>query len=295
MRFAGHQKFHIREGWLLKGLRLLQNPEGTALFRNREEAAKRLSLGLNMVRSLRYWLPATRLVKESSKGDMELTALGQLILDYDPYLESESTLWLIHANLATNRDDATTWYWFFNHYRQPQFSRRDLIAGLTEWVILQGGVVSGDSLAADATCLLNTYVSADAEADDEESLECPLAALGLLRQVGKDAYRLGRPRLTRLNPVLVLRTMVEWQNEHLPGSNQVQFSQVLREPCNAGAVFALDSVGLAEVLGRLSDRFPQYAAKFVRTAGLESIVLPPASVEELTQEIFRQVRWEGIA
>lgn len=294
MRFAAHQKFHIREGWLLKGLRVLQDPSALGLFRNREEAARRLSLGVNMVRSLRYWLLATQLVREESKGELSVSPFGQLVLQDDPYLESDSTLWLIHGNLATNRDEATTWYWFFNHFRRHHFSRSEVLAELQQWVILQGHQVASESLNSDVSCLINTYISSDGREDPEESLDCPLSGLGMLRQVGKDVYRLVQPRLDRLNPLLVLRIMVRWQVQHLPGSWQVGFSQVLREPGNAGAIFALDSLGLAEVLARLGDRFPQYSVKFVRTAGLESIVLPSVSEEELTEEIFRQIRWEGI-
>lgn len=295
MRFAGHQKFHIREGWLLKGLRLLQEPDSSSLFRKREEAAKRLSLGVNMVRALRYWLVATRLVEEGAKGDLLTTPLGQLVLANDPYLESESTLWLVHANLATNQEGATTWYWFFNIFRRLQFTKSELISELTQWAILQGGQVSPDSIGADVACLISTYSSADTLEEDEESLDCPLTALGLLRRIGKDGYRLNRPRSARLHPLLVLRTMVLWQQENTPGSNQVAFSQVLREPGNAGAIFALDSVILAEMLALLSDRYPEYAPKFVRTAGLETIVLPQVSTDEITTIILKQAKWEGIA
>ena len=76
-----------------------------------------------MVDSIRYWLKATRLINPDKEKGIILTDTAQTILKKDPYFEWDGTLFLIHYLLATNKESATTWYWFFNH-----FSARDLIS-----------------------------------------------------------------------------------------------------------------------------------------------------------------------
>src|SRR5712691_5041349 len=99
MYFAKHESFYIRDGWLYKGLRAtIDDP---MIFVS-SDAPERLGLGKNMVRALRYWMQATGLTEEfweNRARAQHLTSLGQVILDNDPYLELEGSLWLIHHQL----------------------------------------------------------------------------------------------------------------------------------------------------------------------------------------------------
>src|SRR5690554_1986226 len=115
MAFARHETFYIRDGWLRKGLKHV-NKAGFDFF-NKDIAPEELGMGKNMVSSLKFWLQATSFVKQKGSGKdskTETTEFANKILEYDPYLEDEGTLWLIHYNLATNKEYSTTWYWFFN-------------------------------------------------------------------------------------------------------------------------------------------------------------------------------------
>ena len=116
MYFAKHETFHIRDGWLTKGLLTIQ--EQPRIFLD-DEAPEELGLGKNMVRALRFWMQATGLAEEIFEDGQKIqkaTKLGELIRDYDPYLETDGSLWLIHYNLVCSKEFATSWYWFFNHY-----------------------------------------------------------------------------------------------------------------------------------------------------------------------------------
>lgn len=105
MRFGGHETFAAREGWLHKGLRLLQeDPEKFT----QDDVADHLGVGRNMGRSIRHWLQATQLAEVVHGGHSEkrsllqMTALGRTIWDRDPYLLSEGLLWILHVNLVTD-------------------------------------------------------------------------------------------------------------------------------------------------------------------------------------------------
>lgn len=84
IRLKGHEKFHLREGWIAKGLygvsanpRVFSGSDGT----------DQLGVGTNMVKSIKYWMLAMGLIKEGQKNGAELTDLGKMILKYDPFLE----------------------------------------------------------------------------------------------------------------------------------------------------------------------------------------------------------------
>ena len=51
-------------------------------------------------------------LRENNVTVQRLTNFANIVWEYDKYLEEEGTIWLIHYNLATNNDLATTWYGF---------------------------------------------------------------------------------------------------------------------------------------------------------------------------------------
>src|SRR3990172_6129188 len=113
---ARHDTFHIRDGWLLKGLNAIEE-DPTAL--SRPDAQHGLGVGKNMVSSIRYWLQATGLAIPSEhrvdgRTQLKWTTLARFIVERDPYLEDIATLWLLHLELSSARDVATFWYWAFN-------------------------------------------------------------------------------------------------------------------------------------------------------------------------------------
>ena len=86
--FARHETFHIRTGWLRKGLTALKKDKHIFL---EDKAMEELGIGKNMVSSLRYWLQAVGLTQEeyNSRGQkiQVMTELANDLLDFDKYFE----------------------------------------------------------------------------------------------------------------------------------------------------------------------------------------------------------------
>ena len=77
----------------------------------------------------------------------------------DPYLEDPATLWLLHWQIAGNRTRATTWFWAFNYFHEPEFTREILSAALLKWTqISTKKAVAESSLKRDVEVFLRTYV-----------------------------------------------------------------------------------------------------------------------------------------
>ena len=110
--FAGHETFAFCYSWLKKGVDLLKTDPET--FR-REDAIVRLGVGKNMVRSIRHWCLATRVAEEEAGTHsrcLRPTDLGNRLLSdegWDPFLEDDATLWLLHWKLASKGTRAATW------------------------------------------------------------------------------------------------------------------------------------------------------------------------------------------
>ena len=53
IRLKGHEKFHLREGWIAKGL---YGVSKNAKVFTGNEGTDQLGVGTNMVKSIKYWM-----------------------------------------------------------------------------------------------------------------------------------------------------------------------------------------------------------------------------------------------
>ena len=60
--FARHDTFHIRDGWLTKGLNLVKQN-----LLSKQDIHHDIGVGINMLKSIKHWLEATNLVKRFIK------------------------------------------------------------------------------------------------------------------------------------------------------------------------------------------------------------------------------------
>src|SRR5688572_19827680 len=138
MIFAAHESFHLRQGWLRKGLRGIE--QDPYLF-GRDDATDVLGVGRNMVSAIRYWLQATGVARAATEqvdgkriSRFGPTQLGHLLITHDPFIEDEGSLWFIHYELATNHEQGTTWSWFFNRFGVRHFTQDMFLAHLRRYV-----------------------------------------------------------------------------------------------------------------------------------------------------------------
>ena len=267
MKFKGHESFYIRRGWLYKGLKHVQKREDIFLAK---EAMEELGLGSNMVKSLRYWLQATGLTREVNEGGkrvQHMTPLGELVWEFDPYMEEMGTLWLLHLQLASNQELATSWYEFFNEFSMQEFQKEDFVR------FIQGKAEAAESsLGSDFDCLMSTYIPRSllkGKVDPESNMECPLGNLQLIGYTSsKDKiYRRQKISGSAVPECIFMSALMEEAGERKEISLQEMLSGGQDKP-GAGRLFQLDLVALLEVLYRLEKKA---ALKVVRTAGLDVV------------------------
>jgi len=179
--FGRHETFPLRFGWLTKGF---QGLRGNANVFNDPEATVTLGVGKNMVHAIAYWMHTMRLA-EPNDGGFKPTALGNLLLGEqgDPYLEDEATLWLLHWLIASNPQQATGFFWFFNRFSLPRFSESEVQSALEAFVQQSIKRKAKSTLKSDVNTLLRMYSPTAVRGDvpSEDSFDSPMSLLRLVQ------------------------------------------------------------------------------------------------------------------
>ena len=143
-RFSGHETFPCRYTWLPKAVVALQ--KDPHLFKDMDEAMVILGVGKNMVRAIRFWVEAAKVVEKQGKDDFVVTPLGQMLLGMegsDPYLEDMQTLWLVHWNFSTHREAPIfAWDFLMNQWQEPEMTPSLVVRDFEKGAISQGRKLS---------------------------------------------------------------------------------------------------------------------------------------------------------
>ncbi|WP_297648656.1 DUF4007 family protein [uncultured Treponema sp.] len=288
MKYRGHETFSIRKNWLAKGMEAVH--ENPGIFTDKTlEPMDELGIGRNMVVSLRYWLKAVGLTKEekskeSRKTETVFTPLGKIVYGNDQFVEEAGTLWLLQNELATNRENATSWYFFFNEFNLTEFTKDDFVTELLKFDKGKGGTTALSSFDSDFECIVNTYVSRfknAAEIDPEDNIESPFAELGLLDSIGsgKKLYRKVIPPKQNIPPLIFLASLYRMCEKNEDGGAKLEYknfeiplSDIQNRKNSAGKVFNLDVITLMDILSELETL---NLLKVVRTSGLDVVRLLP--------------------
>ena len=275
MKFRAHDTFFIRKGWLSKGMRCVANKPDVFISRD-ENPMDVLGIGANMVKALRYWLQVVGLTTEPNKGkrSQSFTDLGRLIYEHDTYIEELGTLCLLQYCLASQKDDATAWYFFFNEFSMSEFSREDFVSALQKYIRMRDNETDYAirSLNEDFQCIINTYLprykSNPTKVSPENNIDCPFGELGLVDILNKrkKTYKKSTPTSEMLNPYVILAVIVDNAGDR----KEVSLNELLNAPCNIGKVYNLDSITMLDVLYRIEKLG---LIKINRTAGLDVITI----------------------
>jgi hypothetical protein len=291
--FSGHETFPLRYGWLKKAFDAVaesadEDGNKRKVFLS-DDAIARFGVGKNMVASMRHWATFAGVISDSEHDDQLIpTPLGNLIFGAtacDPYMESPSTLWLIHWKIAS-QPAMTPWYWAFNHFTARTFRRDDLVSGLVKLAATRGWKRAAEmTIRRDVECLVRTYVVPSAGTHEalEDSLESPLGELALIRLIGKrDDYQFVRGAKPTLTPGVFSYALNAFWNR-MGTTRTLSFEMVAHEAGSPGRVFLLDEADLASRLSSI-EAHTKGQFRWSETAGLKQIIRErPLSEEKALQ------------
>ncbi len=248
----------------------------------RDEALAELGVGKNMVRSIRHWCLATGLVQETNGAGLarplQPTDLAEKLLGdkgWDPYLEDVGSLWLLHWQLTTGLTRGFVWHLLFSIYLEPEFTRLSLQKFLLNQLEQRGIKTTDGAIEREIEFCLRTYLPAKMKlgAISEETLDCPLAELDLLRFLPDDGfYRFNIGPKMSLPLGIFGYALLTFFSRTVESRRTVGIDEVIYQPGSPGQVFKLDENTVIEYLESL-EGFTSGMIRLQETAGLTQIYL----------------------
>lgn len=282
IKLQGHEKFALREGWLNKGLIMVaKNP---AAFQGKE-GPDIFGIGNNMVKSLRYWLKAFGLIEETPGKGARLTSIGELILKNDPYFEDIFTIWLLHSHIAKNKDEATSWYMFFNNVDVEDLEKTQIENILLREIrkYAAGIAFSEKSVGNDLDVLLNMYGKSKEVSDPEDKSISPLAQLGLIKNIG-GKYSKNHPNRKDVSELIILYELAYLLAE----KESIAIDDAINGINGLARIYQISTVMANEILDKLDTL--EYI-RVNRTAGLDVIYkMKDFSAVSVVEEYYNKTR-----
>jgi hypothetical protein len=270
--FARHETFHARYGWFRKAV--VAAADDPHIF-TADDATVTLGVGKNMVRAIRYWGEAAKVITdlppENSKrrgSAVGVTRNGQAILSTagaDPFLEAPGTLWLLHWWMLSPPCDLPAWWLAFHRFPAVEFSELELVDFINEEVARSAWSAPHESsVQKDVSCLLRTFATVDATGRTtlDDLLDSPFRALGLLErsQEGKGRFRFLLGPKPSLPDELVTHAVLDWMARR-GSARTVSTANATHETGSPGKAFRLSERVLTDSVGKVADRLHLGAVK----------------------------------
>lgn len=251
--FSGHDSFQCRQLWLKKGYDFVREGQ---LF-NSEDAVVNLGVGKNMVSAIRYWLKAFNVIDSKDNPTEFGTRLFDEESGYDPYLEDEASLWLLHYQLVKT-GLASIYSIIFNEFRKEKlfFTKESFSNYLKRLQELNPGLSFNDNtIAKDFSVFVNMYKYDKGNNDIENSFSGVLSELGILKTSfiqdnnGKkiEQYQIENSERDSLSEAVILYSILDNQDY----GNSISLNSLEFDTNSPSSVFALNRSGLVNKISRI--------------------------------------------
>jgi hypothetical protein len=295
--FGGHEKFVFRYGWLKKGVDgVLENP----LIFSSDEALVKLGVGKNMVRSIRYWCLSAGLIEEMDEiglaKPLRTTKLANKLLNkngWDPYLEDIGSMWILHWQLSTNRSLAYIWNILFSNFLETEFTKRQLATFLHSSFEHNGIHTTAGTIDREIDVCLRTYVPGVRSKSGtiaEETLDCPLAELNIIRFIPNDnIYRFNIGPKISLPQGVFGYALLSFIYSRALNRRTIAVDECLYQEGSPGQVFKLDENSVVEYLENLENN-TNGKIRLEETAGLRQIYLDESIGMNYEDSAYEQLK-----
>lgn len=285
LRFSGHDTFHCREQWLLKGLELIECKgdnlyfeRGVSKFKD-NDAIPELGVGKNMVRSILHWMKAFNVIDDDQNKIGELTNILYRGLSLDLYLENEGSLWLMQYYLCST-GYASIFQSIFRDYFSDkaslEFSETQIKSFLHREIENNNQKsVTDNTLNSDFKVFIKTYVSPKKNIKTvEDDFNTPLLALNLVSNTNRrnenneSVYRINRGVQSSLTPEIFGYCLLK----EFPNASAVNFDKIR---LTIASYLCLSNEGLEIIIDKLCNAYSQFIYK--DDAGVRQIQIKDTS------------------
>jgi len=263
LRFSGHDTFHCKEQWILKGIQLFEDQNDTDIFK-KNEAIPLLGVGKNMVRSIHHWLRAFGVLDKENRIT-EFANLMFLVEKLDPYLENEGSLCLLQYYLCKTNHSSIFQLIFSSYFSDKaslEFSEYQILI-FANRVLLERDQkeVAEKTFNSDFKVFIRTFVSPiKNEKTVEDDFNAPLLSLNLISDTGRknsanqSVYRLNRSVQESISSEIFGYCLLnEFDNE-----NSINYDNIRK---TVGSYLCLSNEGLEILIYKLCQDYNEFVYK----------------------------------
>ena len=264
--FSGHDSFQCRQLWLKKGYDYIQDQKSF----NDEDAIVQLGVGKNMVSSIRFWLKAFNIIDNKEIP----TEFGKRIFDnengYDPFLEDEASLWLLHYQLVKN-GFASIYSLIFNEFRKEKmFFNKETFVNYIKRIVESNPNLNfnENTIAKDFIVFVNLYKIDIESKNIEDSFAGILSELELLKTTGKgkdEQFFIENSERDNIPDEVILFIILDNPNY----GSSISLNSLEFEWNSPGSIFALNRKGLVNKISDILDNFKDIT--FTDQAGIKEL------------------------
>ncbi|CAM3714895.1 DUF4007 domain-containing protein [Mucilaginibacter galii] len=242
--FSGHESFHCRLLWLKKGYDFIQNGHSFSA----SDAVVTLGVGKNMVTAIKFWLKAFDIIGLDEQPTDFAHFLFKDHTGFDPYLEDDQSLWLLHYKLVKT-NFASIYALIFNEFRKEkiQFSKENFQAFISRKLETSNIKTVGDDFDVFKKMYLNK--SEDNKLTEDSFLGL-LSELQLLKFKQKGIYYINNAERPTLTPQVFLYSILD--NEQFGSS--ISLHALENDENSPGAIFALSRHALLELIEQIAEK-----------------------------------------
>lgn len=239
--FSGHDSFQCRQLWLKKGFDFVQNGQSF----NNEDAVVKLGVGKNMVSAIRYWMKAFNIIDSKEMPTDFGTKLFDNEKGYDPFLEDDASLWLLHYQLI-KLGLASTYSIIFNEFRKEKlfFNKETFVNYMKRRREAEPSLTFNENTVADDfTVFVKMYQNIEGSKDIEDSFSGILSEVELLKTIGRgkdEQYQIENSDRDNLPEQVLLYSILD--NPNYGGS--ISLNSLEYDNNSPGTIFALNRSGL---------------------------------------------------
>lgn len=259
-----HETFSIREGWLEKAINIF-NDNPTCF--SKDNGPRSLGIGTNMVKSLRYWCTASKLISFNPHKGNKFNELGEFLLEKDRYLEELNSWWLIHLYLVTNFNDAPVLNTFFN-LEINKFDKEQLSNMIKNKLENDYEIGAESSLESDVSIALKSYFSNDCS-NPENNLDCPLSKLNLLEMIDRKTYIKKQPKYNSIDYRVIYCCIVNFVYNDI-NNNSFNLEDLYEKNNNPLRIFNISKSSLYQYLDEMRKNG---LINLIKTAGLNTVTI----------------------
>lgn len=266
--FSGHDSFQCRQLWLKKGFDYLQTKKSF----NDEDAVIKLGVGKNMVSAIRYWMKSFNIIDNKDIP----TEFGIKLFSndgWDPFLEDDGSLWLLHYQLVKS-NLASIYNIIFNEFRKEKilFNRETFLNYLKRRRESEEGMNFNDNTVADDfDVFVKMYQGNDSNNKDvEDSFSGILSEIDLLKTIGsgKDQqFQIEYNERDNLPEAVLLFSILD----NPAYGNSISLNSLEYDTNSPGSIFALNRSGLVNKISEIANNNKHIT--FTDHAGIKELQL----------------------